>query len=201
VLLRPSTTDAIVLKTVLMSAGHLPPPEIGAPRSILDLGANIGIAAAHFANLFPDAHIIGVELDGASAALASENTAPWKDRCTIRHAAVWHEDGTVSFTPAPGKEWGNTVDNDAGTVQVPAISLATLAAEFGDVDFVKMDVEGSEQLVLTRNTSWPPKVRCMRIELHGAFSRADCAARLDVLGYDVRSDGLGDAYVTGVRRA
>jgi len=200
VLLRPATTDGIVLKTVLTSADHLPPPEIGAPTTILDLGANVGLASAHFASRFPDAHIIGVELDPESAAMASENTAAWKNRCAIRNAALWYEDGTVSFTPAPGNEWGNFVDTDGGAVRVPAVSLATLATELGTVDFVKMDIEGSERLVLTENTSWAPMVRCLRIELHGSLSRADCTTSLDRLGYDVWPDGLGDAYITGVRR-
>jgi FkbM family methyltransferase len=113
-LMRPGTTDARVLDDTFIGLYHLPPAPLPDDAIILDLGANVGYTAVHFATLYPRARIVSVELDEGSADLARRNTAAFADRISVLHAAAWFEDSTVTYTT--GDEWGLQVREQwAGT--------------------------------------------------------------------------------------
>src|SRR4051812_18900750 len=59
---RIGTSDIGVLHATFVRQYHLPPPD-SIPAAILDLGSNIGLTVAHYACVFPEAKILGVELD------------------------------------------------------------------------------------------------------------------------------------------
>ena len=131
--LRPGTTDPTTLIDTFGWAYHLPPAELDtrAFKSIWDLGSNVGYTVAHLAQLCPDAHIVGVELDADNADVARRNVAPWSDRCELIQAAVWTEDGTLGYRREPGHEYGFrvaplTADASEANASAPAISLNTL---------------------------------------------------------------------------
>jgi FkbM family methyltransferase len=194
--LRPNSSDGIVLKTVLLTTEHLPPAEVRSPRTLVDLGTNIGIAAAHMAVLYPTARIIGVELDPVAADLARFNTSRWEDRCSVTNAAAWVEDGVVAFTPQAGREWANTVTDD-GAVTVPAVSLDTLLQGIDYIDFMKMDIEGAEREILLAPAEWASGVGWITIEIHAPWTRDECEQRLRDLGFAVRDAPPG--YVMASR--
>src|SRR5262249_12662325 len=102
VLVRRGTSDIGTVWGTFARGYHLPPPELGPPRTIWDLGANIGLTMAHFACLYPDARVLGVELDEDNVVLARQNVAAWADRCEVIHAAVWPTDGEVHYRGWPG---------------------------------------------------------------------------------------------------
>ena len=77
---RPGTSDVLVLRDASIGQYHLPPSP---PRTILDLGAHIGTTVAHFAHLYPQARIYGIELDAANFSLCEQNVAPWSDGCEL----------------------------------------------------------------------------------------------------------------------
>jgi FkbM family methyltransferase len=201
VFIRPATSDLGTVWGTFARQYHLPPPELGAPRTIWDLGANIGLTMAHFACLFPDARVLGVELDADNVALARRNVAPWADRCEVIHAAVWASDGEVRY-----QGWGGTSNyqvTGAGEEGTPvrAVSLAELAREHGGpVDYVKVDVEGAERELLRDGTGWADAVRCLKIELHGDYSVPECEADLRRLGFEAWQDPDHWACVVAVRR-
>src|SRR3954452_929666 len=118
--IRPGTSDASVLRDTFFDRYHVPPGGLRPVRSILDLGSNIGLTVADLAVRFPDARVLGVELDRSNAALAARNIAPWRDRAEVLHAAVWTSSGEVAYAGDPWEEWGFKV------VASPAAGGATL---------------------------------------------------------------------------
>ena len=202
VLVRPGTSD---LDTVWGTFGrryHLPPPDLGTPHTIWDLGANVGLTMAHFAFLFPHARVLGVELDGENVALARQNLAPWSDRCEVIHAAVWSTDGEVRYRGWSGGTSNYQVMDVPDGVPVRAVSLPTLLRERGGpVDYLKIDVEGAERELLCDSTGWASQVRCLKVELHGDYRIQDCEADLRRLGYQTRPDPHHWACVIGLRPA
>jgi hypothetical protein len=130
VVLRRGTSDAQVLWDTFVGRYHLPLHSLSDTDAafIVDLGANIGLTMADFAVRHTGARVLGVELDAANAELCRVNTAPWASRCSVVQAAVWHEDGEVHYSRAPGEEWGFRVERDtsAGDVAARSISLGTL---------------------------------------------------------------------------
>ena len=195
---RLGTADATVVWDTFVGQYHLPPDTVPADaKRIWDLGTNIGLTVAHYATLFPSASITGVELDPLTAARAEQNIRPWSDRCRVVTGAVWFEDGTVTFGGDFGGEHGTHVGG--GDREAPAFALDSLLADDDAVDFVKMDIEGAESVVLKRNVQWAEKVRAMKIEVHNDYTRADCSDDLRNLGFDVQLDDRHWASVIATR--
>ena len=202
IVLRPGTSDGEVLWETFHGLYHLPPPLGHEPSVIWDLGANVGLTTAHFASLFAAAKVIGVELDRETATLASRNVAPWSDRCKIVHAAVWPKGGEVAYAKLLGQEYGAKVTNDAeGVLRAPAISLNTLLARSAadQVDFLKMDIEGAECVVLRECTAWARSVRSIVVEVHDPYTIEECVADLREIGFSAEADDRHWACVRGER--
>jgi FkbM family methyltransferase len=200
--LRECTSDIAVLADTFLGLHHLPPIELQRPRTILDLGANVGLTAAHYAALYPEARILGVELDPLAAAVARRNVQLWGERCTVLTGGAWTFDGEVSFERLPTDEWAQHVSARSETsVQVPGFSIGTLVERLGGaVDFLKMDVEGAEEALLTENTQWARRVTAIKVEVHrGPEALERCRAALIALGYTVRADAKHWASLIAVR--
>ena len=120
---RAGTTDANVVFATFFHRFHLPPSDLRmAPDPVIwDLGANIGLTMAHFAERYPRARVVGVELDGANVALCKRNVAPWSSRCTVVEGAVWHEDGQARYVAGPGIEDGYSVTTNGEALRDTAL--------------------------------------------------------------------------------
>ncbi len=217
-LLRNETADAWALASALLHPLHRPPPGLvpADARLVLDIGANIGLTMADFAERHPRARVIGVEMVPDNARLCRRNVAPWADRCTVVQAAAWPHDGRVSFDPRTDVLSFRVADGAeetprGGTVTAPAVSLDALLAAHAPsgqaVDLLKLDVEGAEAVLLTEATGWARRVRVISVEVHPPYSVARCIRDLAALGFDARPDprfrgypGEGMPPVIGVRR-
>ena len=206
---RPRTADLYAVKDTLIGRYHVPPVAPGDPtiRRIWDLGTNIGMTVAHYAVLFPQARIQGVEMDAANATLARRNTATWADRVDILQSAVWATDGEIEYEREEGEELSFRAEEATGAgggtrLTSPAISLNTLAARWGDdapIDLVKMDIEGVERHVLSRDTEWAARVRIILVEVHEPYDVDACCRDLAALGFDASPDDRHHAAVVGLR--
>lgn len=141
-LIRPGTSDVEGWKAIAENRFHVPPAEMPAPKTILDLGSNIGVTAAHYQSLWPDAIVWMVEPNPDNLVLARMNSpqgVPFE-------MAVGTKTGLAFL-----KEEGHSADayslGDDGR-RVFAISLENLLGLVGAVDFCKMDIEGTEWDVL-----------------------------------------------------
>ncbi|MEA2444950.1 MAG: hypothetical protein QOJ12_2242 [Thermoleophilales bacterium] len=207
VVVRAGTADVDTVWDTFVHRYHLPPPKVQrrGMHLVWDLGANIGLTMADMAQRWPEARVVGVELDAGNAELARRNFEPWSDRGEILEAAVWTEDGEAWYhrwaggtsayhlhEPTPGEEPQGPV--------VETLSLDTLLQRTGGpVAFVKMDVEGAERELLRGNTGWAAEVGCIKVEVHGDYTSADCVADLGRLGFEARPDKRHAAAVLGVR--
>jgi len=161
--LRPHTTDQAVWSDTFVGLYHVPPETMPVPLRVLDVGANIGLTAAHYAAMWPEADIVAVEMDALNAEWAEQNFAG-----RVIWAACAGDDGFRTYSSLDG-EWAYRIQ-EGGDVQVPSRRLRTLIdSAFGPeavCDFVKLDIEGAERAVFEDAHDWAPRVRFVLAELH-----------------------------------
>ena len=190
---RPATSDLRVIDDTFWGRYHLPPPELGVPGVVVDLGSNIGLTMSHFAHLFGNARIVGVELDSGNAALCRRNIAVWSDRCTVVQAAIWSDNGEVAYHRKPDEAWAYRigVEDEGEPVTVEARTMDTVLESVlpnETIDFLKVDIEGAEQNLLTTGGNWVERVRLLKVETHEPYSVAACLRDLGRMGFSARRD-------------
>jgi FkbM family methyltransferase len=137
-------------------------------ESILDGGANIGLAAVEFAVTAPRAHIVCVEPDGENLAVLRRNVERFGDRVTVVQGALWRRPCLLQITNPHADPWAFTVqESELGEVAAFTVSeLAALHTPRGRFDVVKLDIEGAESAVFSGDLSWLSHTRVLGIELH-----------------------------------
>lgn len=168
--LRARTTDLRTWIDTFEAMYHVPPLETP-PASVLDLGANIGLTCAHYRALWPEAEIVGYELDGDNAALAMEN-APG---CRIMQMAVSTYSGIARYDKHVQAD-SYALGEGETTVQVRSLERAITEAFGPRVDFVKMDIEGEEWRLLEDFQPWAFRVRALLVELHETAEHSELLA-------------------------
>lgn len=140
------------------------------PRTILDLGANIGVAAAWFRSRYPNARIVAVEPDPGTFAKLERSLGD-DDAVTLVNAAVAARSGETTIFRAQGYSVASSL-REAGAdtatpVRVRACTLDELCAEhqLTGIDLLKLDVEGAE-LEALQGLSRPEIVGTMVGEVH-----------------------------------
>jgi FkbM family methyltransferase len=141
-----------------------------APRTIVDVGANIGLASLYLARRFPSARIVAIEFEAENFQQLRRNTAAYPNIECV-HAGLWPVDGVVAVANPNAAKWAHVpaeavASDTAETVR--AISMETLMSERGiaSIDLLKIDIEGSEYELFESVPDWMTKVRTVAIELH-----------------------------------
>jgi FkbM family methyltransferase len=185
VTVRIGTTDVSVLRQVLHEC-HYDVDLPFSPKTILDAGANIGLAAVYFANRYPDATIVAVEPDESNVQILRENTASYPHIRVIQ-GALWNRDMRLRlFDPGAGHHGFQVSGTPQSTdASVQGFRVDTLMREMGwsSLDLLKVDIEGAELEVFADSEAWKHAVNACMAELHDdikpgcteAFTRAVAA--------------------------
>jgi FkbM family methyltransferase len=146
------------------------------PRpKIIDAGAHIGLATLYFKKLFPGARITAIEPLPQNLEVLEENI--WQNGLKdieVIPAALWPYPGEIPFHfDETDEEWLSTAstlakawnqEQDTTSVSVRTTALSNLLYE--PVDFLKMDIEGAEQVVLEEAEDQLHWIKEMVVEFH-----------------------------------
>lgn len=146
----------------------------GTIESIIDAGANIGLAAIVFSNKFPNARIAAIEPDQGNFELLEKNTSLY-NVLNIR-GGVWNKNTYLEIEDRGWGEWAYTVHevDQPGEQSISALSVDEIMkrAGFEQIDILKMDIEGSEKEVFEEGyESWLPKTKYLIIEMHDTMKK------------------------------
>ena len=179
---RAGTTDANLIYSILLrehkSEYALPPQARLDPaevRTVLDIGANVGIASRYFARRFPNAVVHAFEPDPGNCEVLRANAAE-EPRIRVHPFALGAEDGELELYDSDdsanrGGYSGYAAGSDpAKSKKVPlrhaGRALAALGVERAEL--IKIDTEGAEWEILT---ALEPRLlasaRVIMGELHG----------------------------------
>ena len=178
ILMRTHTSDRDVLWQVFIQEEY-EPVKLSNPEMIIDLGANVGYSGAYFLSKYPTATVLAVEPDPDNYAICLHNLAPYGQRAKVIQGAAWPECANVVLdkgTYRDGRDWATRVrpatesastNADAGINGYDVETLISLCSS-AEVDLLKIDIEGSELELFSRNTeTWLPRVKNLCVELHG----------------------------------
>jgi FkbM family methyltransferase len=137
---------------------------------ILDCGANIGLATLYFKRLYPDAEIVAFEPDPqAFESLERNLTVNGIRNVRLVNKALAATDGATTLFVDPDHSLAASVSPGRGrgdSTQVETIRLSVFVDR--EVDFLKLDVEGSEAAVLAELAASGAlaRIHTMAIEYH-----------------------------------
>ncbi|MCG9793896.1 FkbM family methyltransferase [Flavobacterium algicola] len=173
--IRRNYTDKEVVYYVLQDQYHLPPDVSKIPTApvILDLGSNIGLTIVHMKQVYPNAKIIGYEMNKENYLLAKHNTKFYMDTLVV-NKAVWIENSKVTYKTSSNFDAYSIVNDNISNesndlVEVDSININSILKnhELSHVDYLKMDIEGAEIAILeSHDLGWMDSVNSMNIEMH-----------------------------------
>lgn len=137
---------------------------------VVDVGAHIGLFAIWALSERPASRILSVEADPGTFAILSENmarSASVPGSWAAVNRAAWKDGSPVRFSDS-GDAMSHRV-SQTGRLSVAGITLEELigmAAPTGEVDLLKIDIEGAEEAFLCDGPGGLARVRNLVIELH-----------------------------------
>jgi len=172
VALRHRTGDAATLTEIFYLRYYDPPKEvarvIGEPRTILDLGANVGLFGAFAAARWPSATIVSYEPDPDNVAVHARTVAAngLGNRWSLVPAAAGTSDHAVRFV-AGLEALSHVVNGGAGEpAREITVPMRDVLPEICSADLVKLDIEGGEwDILLDPRLKFDPP-RAIVLECH-----------------------------------
>jgi FkbM family methyltransferase len=182
--LRSHTTDISVLNELIVSGGYDPAAvHVPTPATILDLGANTGLAARWLMARWPAARLAAVEPEPGNVAVLEANLAGTPAQVLAVAAGGWAREAVLSTSSG---EHGYTITGEQGdgAVRVPVVTMPVILAEAGmteaGVGLLKVDIEGAEAELFADCSAWIRQVNALVVECHGGYTAkqllADCRA-------------------------
>ncbi len=141
---------------------------------IIDAGANIGASALYFSIGFPKGLVVAIEPERDNFALLAQNVSGLN--VTSIFGAIAACSGLATVVDPGLGPWAyrtKSVDpNDRLSNTVPQITINQIYESFhsDSIPFiVKIDIEGAEKDLFSRNTEWVDRTPLIVIELHDRF--------------------------------
>ncbi len=147
-------------------------------NTIVDLGANIGMATLYFRHQCPDAFIYSVEPEESNFKLLLKNlkSGILKQNIIPLQAAIDSEDGEASIQ-INGLLYNSSITAaNKNYATIKTISMQTLCNRFNieRIDILKIDIEGTEKRLFEGDIDWLEKVKYLLIEFHSDVIKAFC---------------------------
>jgi len=145
-------------------------------ETVIDLGANIGLASLYFASRYPSCRLLAVEPNPPTYKILTANLSDLIEggRCRTLHAAVWGSERQLIGDPSQAHDHysafaareatGN--ENGEETMQGFPITRNIHDSGFEHVDLLKVDIEGAEVELFKGDLDWLRRVGAIAIEFH-----------------------------------
>jgi FkbM family methyltransferase len=168
-----SATDGVSAAYVFYEVfleDHYPKRMLRNAKIIVDIGANVGLFSYYARLQAPHSRIIAFEPDPATFSVLEKNVKPSSVQCF--HNAVASFDGILEFYCSPVSVWSSVYSvmgaANGQMVKVPTVRLSQFIKQSGinHIDFLKIDVEGSEYDILLGDSElWSvATISCLAVE-------------------------------------
>lgn len=147
-------------------------PFEGSSPTIIDGGANVGVAAIWWSARWPQAKILAVEPDPLVFEALRWNTRHHRNIQLVCAALGSDETGSVFLSEgSDAGRLGEPSDAFGKPILVGTLRLSSILAGFSSVDLLKLDIEGAETAVLAEAESHLDVVDRIFVEYHSIEGR------------------------------
>lgn len=145
------------------------------PKTIIDAGANIGLASIYFKNRYPSSQIMAIEPDESNYRQLVKNVSCYEGIVT-KEAGLWNKGGVkLDLKDRYGYgEWGMVAEETNSTDGVMTVTIPEIMKEMNVniIDLLKIDIETAERELFSANyQEWLPKIRVIIIEIHDKLAK------------------------------
>jgi FkbM family methyltransferase len=178
-LLRDNAGSDLFIHSEVFEHEYYRLPLVTPPRTILDLGANVGLTVVYFSRLFPGALLACVEPVAENLRVLARNLELNGVVATVIAAAVDVRDGPVMME-LQERDYGHKVldapfHSSQPILEVPGISVPGILQHLAwdRIGLLKVDIEGHEARLFSRDCDWLDRVDSLCIECHEGFGETD----------------------------
>ena len=136
---------------------------------IIDCGANIGLSLYYFKKLYPNSEILAFEPDEEIFEILKKNVGvfPNSDDIVLEKKAAWIENTQLTFFSEGALAGSLVVDfgKTNNSIKIEAIDLKEYLKR--EVDFLKIDIEGAENVLIFDLRGKLGNVKNVFLEYHG----------------------------------
>jgi FkbM family methyltransferase len=178
---------------------------VRAPETIVDCGANIGLASLYFARRYPAARMFAIEPNQESYRELQRNIqlSNLEHRLTAILGAVWVRHATMAthFSGADDRFSACRVrEASVSERTVPGFTMKDIVGMMPRrrISLLKIDVEGAEADLfgLDQDISWLASVQTMAIEFHdNARAATEFDSRIISLGFNIIDEKRGHTVI------
>jgi len=141
-------------------------PGLSTARSLLDLGANIGLASVWFARRYGCDRLVAVEPLPENAVLLRHNLHQNGIAASVMECAVGAGEGEEFLAVSREPNSGRLAREGLRVRTVSMSSVVEALGARGIADIVKIDIEGAEEALFNGNLDWLAGVRAVIAEIH-----------------------------------
>ncbi|HEY0653545.1 MAG TPA: FkbM family methyltransferase [Chryseosolibacter sp.] len=175
---------------------------------VMDCGSNIGLCTLLLKSAFPDADIIAIEPDTKNFNQLKKNVQTnGFENVKLVNAGVWYEASSLAVRSdfGDGSDWAVALEKSPNeslnTVPVRTPEQIAVEHNWDRIDYLKIDIEGSEFSLLERVENWRAifnTVKLISIEPHA--EAGDVIALIDILNRSGFSLQLYQELIIGIRK-
>jgi len=167
--LRKNTKDLETFEEVFL-ANIYDTPLPFEPKTIVDAGANVGLASVFFKLKYPNSKIVAVEIESKNVEMIKKNTATFNS-ITVLEKGLYNKKAFFKiedpFNASNSFQIKEVNENE--NYDIESITLDSILSDnnWDTIDILKIDIEGAEiQLFEENYQNWLPKTKVIMIETH-----------------------------------
>lgn len=168
------------------------------PKTIVDLGANVGYASLYFTMKFPEANIVALEPEINNFNTAKQNLNNYSN-ITLLQGAVWHNNDPLYLIDEGLGEAGFMVNENKNAKPIKAFTIKDIMQMLNSqhIDILKIDIEGAEKEIFENNyESWLPYTKIILVETHDRYRAGTSKAVFEAINkYNFSLSILGENLV------
>ncbi len=140
------------------------------PQTIIDAGANVGLATLFFKIKYPKSKIVSLEIESGNVEMIHKNLKGLKD-IEIVHKGLFNKKGFFKvedpFNATNSFVIKEVTSSEKYDIESTTIDELIETYKFKTIDILKIDIEGAEKDLFEKNyENWLPKVKVIMVETH-----------------------------------